>query len=387
MINRKIHKDIEESLKIFPVVGILGSRQSGKTTLAKHIQRGIPDSIYFDLELPSDDFKLREPELFLSEYKNKLIIIDEIQQRPELFAVLRALIDKDRQPARFIILGSSYPDLIRKSSESLAGRIIYHYLPPFQINELMKNGTSIQKLWLVGGYPESYLADDTNKSFIWRNAFIDTFLERDLPKFGIKIPSIQIRRFWSMLAHMHGSIWNASKISASLGVTSPTVKNYLDILENTFIVRQLQPYIANIKKRLVKSPKVYIRDSGLLHSVLNIKEMDDLFGNPISGYSWEGFIIEQILNNLPINFDGYFYRTGAGAEVDLVITKAEKPVLCVEIKLSLSPQLSQGFFNGMSDMKCEDGIVVYPGNEEFLLKNNIKAVPSSNLSGFLQKHL
>lgn len=379
MIKRKILKDIQETLKHFPVVGILGSRQVGKTTLAKEIQKNKPDSIYLDLELPSDFNKLKEAELLLSSYQDKLVIIDEIQQKPELFAIIRALVDQDRKPARFIILGSSSPDLIKKSSESLAGRIYSHHLNPFSIEEIGNDVKTIDQLWLCGGYPESFLANEELLSFKWRGAFISTFLERDIPKIGIKVPSPQLRRFWTMIAHLHGNLWNASKVASSLGVSPPTSKNYLDILEGTFVVRQLQPFFTNVKKRLTKSPKIYIRDSGILHTILNISSKNELLSHPVAGHSWEGFVIEQISNNLPIGFGRFFYRTVAGAEVDLVITKGDKPILCIDAKLSLSPQVSTGFLNAMEDLKCEKGIVIYPGEEIFQVRKNVKAIPITKI--------
>src|SRR3990170_7595430 len=318
MIKRIIQSSIGESLKKFPVVGIVGSRQTGKTTLAKLIRQTITTkSVYLDLELPSDLNKLQSPELYLRQFSDRLIIIDEIQRMPSLFPLLRALVDRKRTAGRFLILGSASPELIRHSSESLAGRIIYHELSPFSLAEI--NSENIQKLWLRGGYPQSYLLRSNDDSFTWREAFIKTYLEMDIPQLGIRIPAQHLRRFWTMIAHSHGQLWNASKIAGSLGVSAPTVKSYLDILEETFIVRQIQPYHPNIKKRLIKSPKVYIRDSGLLHTLLMVKTFDDLQAHPVVGSSWEGFVIEQIAGILPENTPLYFYRTGAGAEIDLLL--------------------------------------------------------------------
>jgi predicted AAA+ superfamily ATPase len=383
MIKRIIQKEIEKSLKTFPVVGILGSRQVGKTTLAKEIQKKISSSLYLDLELPSDFNKLTEPELFLSEQRNKLIIIDEIQQKPELFSVIRALVDQDRKNGRFLILGSSLPNLLKQSAESLAGRIIFHNLPTFLITELEEDKKLIDRLWIRGGFPDSFLAHKEETSINWRESFIKTFLERDIPNFGIKIPSIQLRRFWMMLAHSHGSLWNASKIAVALGVSPPTAKYYLDILEETFIVRQLFPFYPNVKKRIVKSPKVYLRDSGLLHTLFNIESREELLGHPIAGHSWEGFVIEQIINILSKKFNPYFYRTSAGAEVDLVAVKGDKPVLCIEVKLSLSPLPSQGFFNAMDDLNCKEGLIVYPGDDLYSIKHNVKVIPFLKLADYL----
>lgn len=383
MIKRIIQKEVEESLKAFPVVSILGPRQVGKTTLAKEIQKKIRSSLYLDLELPSDYNKLTEPELFLSEQKNKLIILDEIQQKPELFSVIRALVDQDRKNGRFLILGSSSPNLLKQSAESLAGRIIFHNLPTFLITELDEDKKLIDRLWIRGGFPGSFLAPKEEISINWRESFIKTYLERDIPNFGIKIPSIQLRRFWMMLAHSHGALWNASKIAVALGISPPTAKYYLDILEETFIVRQLLPFYPNIKKRIVKSPKVYLRDSGLLHSLFNIASKEELLGHPVAGHSWEGFVIEQIINNLSKKFNPYFYRTSAGAEVDLVVVKGDKPVLCIEVKLSLSPLPAQGFFNAMNDLNCKEGLIVYPGEDTYSIKHNVKVIPFMKLPNFL----
>lgn len=386
MIERKLQKKILRSLKQFPVVGILGSRQVGKTTLAKSIKNQIGKaSIYIDLELPSDLNKLQDPELYLSQYvgKEKLVIIDEIQRKPDLFPLLRSLVDKDRKPGSFLILGSASRDLIRQSSETLAGRIIYHELMPFNISEVARTSQDIKKIWLAGGYPESYLAKDDALSFTWRNAFIKTYLERDIPQLGIRIPAPQLRNFWVTIAHCHGQLWNASQISKSLGVSAPTVNNYLSILEETFIVRSLKPYFHNIKKRLVKSPKIYIRDSGLLHTLLMNKTFDELQGHPSIGNSWEGFVIEQIISMLPDEWDTYFYRTSNGAEIDLVIFRGQKSPIAIEIKYSSAPKVSKGFHTGFTDLGCENGFVVYPGEDMYPIAENIMVLPIGKLNDLL----
>lgn len=387
MIQRNLQEKIEFSLKTSPVVGILGPRQVGKTTLSKEIQKKYTNSVYLDLELPSDFNKLIDAEYFLKSYEDKLIVVDEIQHRPELFTIIRALVDQNRKPARFLILGSSSPDLLRKSSETLAGRIIYHQLTPFLLDELGKSHSNMDNLWLRGGFPESFLAENNELSFRWREAFISAFLERDIPKLGINIPSIRLRRFWTMLAHLHGSLWNASKIAASLGVTPPTSKYYIDILNDTFIVRQLLPYFPNLKKRIVKSPKIYIKDTGLLHTLLGLKTKEELLGHPVAGHSWEGFALEQIINTIHESYGKYFYRTGAGAEIDLIITKADNPLVCIEIKFSLSPKLTQGFWNGMEDLNCKKGFLVYPGTDVFPVRENVIAVPITLIDDYLSKIL
>lgn len=385
MIIRKIQKEINESLAQFPAVGIIGPRQIGKTTLAKQIKEKHSNSVYLDLELPSDFQKLNQAELFLDELRNKLVIIDEIHHRPELFPILRGLIDKQRKPGRFLILGSASPDLIRKSSESLAGRIIYHELTSILNPELNSPTKQTDLLWVRGGFPESFLAANEEMSLKWRNAFIQSLLERDIPGFGIKIHATQLKRFWMMLSHIHGTIWNASRLAASLGISPPTAKTYLDLLQDTFLIHQLQPYFTNMKKRLIKSPKIYVRDSGLLHSMLSLKNKEELLGHPSAGFSWEGFVVEQISGYLSEKFGKYFYRTSAGAEVDLVITRGNKVVLCIEIKLSLSPQLTQGFYNAMGDLKCNLGVVVYPGKDAYPISDNVRTIPFVNIFEFLDQ--
>lgn len=378
MIKRLIQQNILNSLKTYPVVGILGSRQVGKTTLAKAIKEITgKDAIYLDLELPSDTNKLQDAELYLRQFEKTLVILDEIQRMPSLFPLLRALVDLNRTGGRFLILGSASPDFIRHSSESLAGRIIYHELSP--LNRFETAHGNYQKLLLRGGYPRSYLAENDEESFTWRESYIKTYLEMDIPQLEIRIPSVQLRRFWTMLAHSHGQLWNASKIAASLGVTAPTVRRYLDILESTFIIRQLQPYHANTKKRLIKSPKIYIRDSGLNHALLRIRTFDDLTAHPSIGSSWEGFVIEQIVAILPENSEYYFYRTNAGAEIDFILMDESKRPVAIEIKYTLSPSLSKGFWNAYEDLSCARGHVIYPGSETYPLGKNVTAIPLDKL--------
>ena len=379
MIKRILQERVEKSIRKYPVVGILGSRQAGKTTLAKMIRDRMKRKVmYIDLELPSDLNKLQDPELYLSRFEDALVIIDEIQRMPSIFPLLRALVDRKRTAGRFVILGSASPELIRHSSESLAGRIIYHELSPFSLAETDKD--SIQKLWLRGGYPESYLPRSNNDSFSWREAFIKTYLEMDIPQLGIRIPAQQLRRFWTMIAHSHGQLWNASKIACSLGISAPTARSYLDILDETFIMRQLRPYYSNIKKRLIKSPKVYIRDSGLLHTLLNIRTIEDLHSHPSLGSSWEGLIVEQILRILPESWQAYFYRTGAGSEIDLILFDSKNKPVAVEMKYSVSPRVDRGFWIACEDLSCKKGFVVYPGAESYPLGKNVLALPLKDLA-------
>lgn len=378
MIKRTLKQVIEGSLKQYPVVGILGSRQVGKTTLAKEIEKSLSKKpLYLDLELPSDFGKLQEPELYLDGFSDSLVIIDEIQRMPALFPLMRALVDKKKSPGRFLVLGSASPDLIRQSSESLAGRIIYHELTPFNLNEV--GTTKFQQLWLRGGYPESYLARDDGKSFTWRESFIKTYLEMDIPQLGVRVPAAQLRRFWTMLAHSHGQLWNASQIANSLGITAPTVRHYLDILEDTFIVRQLQPFHGNIKKRITKSPKVYIRDSGLLHTLLRNPTFEQLHTHLSVGASWEGFVIEQILRLIPSSWQYYFFRTNAGAEIDLLLLDNKNRLTAVEVKYSLSPKIARGFWNAYEDLACKKGFVVYPGDESYPLGKGVFALSIKEL--------
>jgi len=378
MVNRTLKQIIEVSLKQYPVVGILGSRQVGKTTLAKKIERSLSKKpLYLDLELPSDFSRLQEPELYLSQFSDSLVIIDEIQRMPALFPLMRALVDKKKSPGRFLILGSASPDLIRQSSESLAGRIIYYELTPFNLNEV--GTTKFRQLWLRGGYPESYLARDDDKSFSWRESFIKTYLEMDIPQLGVRVPATQLRRFWTMLAHSHGHLWNASQIANSLGITAPTVRHYLDILEDTFIVRQLQPFHGNIKKRITKSPKVYIRDSGLLHALLRNPTLEQLHAHLSVGASWEGFVIEQIIRLIPSSWQYYFFRTNAGAEIDLLLLDKKNRLMAVEVKYSLSPTITRGFWNAYEDLACRKGFVVYPGDESYPLGKNVFALSIKEL--------
>ncbi|MBA4418070.1 MAG: ATPase [Syntrophus sp. (in: bacteria)] len=378
MIQRTLQHAIEASLVQYPVVGILGSRQVGKTTLARMIGQSFRKKpMYLDLELPSDYDKLQEPELYLSQFTESLVIIDEIQRMPSLFPLIRALVDKNRTPGRFLILGSASPDLIRQASESLAGRIIYHELTPLTLQETDWN--MVNQLWLRGGYPESYLASSDAMSLSWRESFARTYLEMDIPMLGIQVPAVHLRRFWTMLAHAHGQLWNASQIAGSLGITAPTVRRYLDILDDTFIVRQLQPYHANLGKRITKSPKIYIRDSGMLHALLKLSTLDLLQAYPSAGFSWEGFVIEQIIRMIPHSWQYYFFRTIAGAEVDLLFLNDKNQFIAVEVKYSLSPKVLKGFWNAFHDLSCTQGFVVYPGDEFYPIAEKVYALPVSQL--------
>jgi hypothetical protein len=385
MVARKIFSEIKRSLSAFPVIGLIGSRQTGKTTLAKQITAQLPEeSVYLDLEKPSDAAKLDEPEIYLEQHRDRLVVLDEIQRLPGLFPVLRSLVDEGgRRNGRFLILGSASPELRRQSAESLAGRIVYHELSPFTADELGFEKKSMQGLWLRGGYPLSYLAASDDESMQWRDAFIRTYLERDIPQLGIRVPAAVLRRFWQMLSHMHGRVWNASQIASGIGVSPPSARHYLDILQETFMVRQLQPYFLNIKKRIIKSPRIYLRDSGMLHALLHIGSAEALLGHPSVGPSWEGWVIEQIVNMLPRGWGTYYYRTAGGAEIDLVLLPPGEAAIAVEIKHAASPSVSRGFHEGCADLSCSCGYVVYYGAEYYPLCAGVHALPVSQLGRML----
>lgn len=378
-MKRQLEAEVVRSLAQFPVVGLVGPRQSGKTTLAKQIAKtNVKGSLYLDLEKPSDLAKLEDAELYFSRHTDKLIILDEVQRRPDVFPLLRALVDTNKRKGRFLLLGSAAPDLTRQASESLAGRIVYHELTPFTLADIQPKAANLDRLWQRGGFPLSYLAASERESFRWREAFIQTYLESDIPQLGLRVPSTALRRFWTMLAHSHGQLWNGAKIAAALGVSNPTVRHYLDILQDTFIVRQLQPYHANTKKRLIKSPKIYLRDSGILHTLLHLPESDDLLGHPIVGASWEGWVIEQVLAIMPSTWQASFYRTSAGAEIDLVLERGNERI-AIEIKHSLDPRPGRGFWSALADLGEARAYVIYPGKERYPLAPNVEVVPATQL--------
>lgn len=382
MIKRSLENDILLSLSQFPAVGIIGSRQVGKTTLAMMIaERRSNRAVYLDLERPSDLAKLGDAELYLRSVADSLVLIDEIQRRPDLFPVMRSLIDEQRRPGRFLILGSASPALLKQSSESLAGRIVYHELKPFDLQEVGALPEDLNRLWNRGGYPESFLAESDSASLRWREAFIQTYLERDIPNLGLHIPAVTLRRFWLMLAHCQGQLWNASKIAGSLGVDSKTARGYLDVLEDTFMVRQLQPLHANLKKRLVKSPKIYLRDSGLLHALFGIGTYEQILGHPAAGASWEGWCVEQVLSAVRLSTVAYFYRTSAGAEIDLVLQPpGGESLIAVEVKFTLDPRPTKGFWSALDDLQPARSFVVYPGTEFYPLGANTWALPASQIA-------
>ncbi len=373
MIDRKRDtKKLVSLLKRHPVVGIIGARQVGKTTLARSLSDQIRSaSFYFDLENPEDLARLADPMLALKGLKG-LVVIDEIQRFPEIFPILRVLVDRPKTSARFLVLGSASPELLRQGSESLAGRIIYHELGGFSLDDVgIKN---YFRLWLRGGFPRSYIASSDTMSEEWRRGFIQTFLERDLPQLGITIRSATMHRFWSMLSHYHGQIWNASEFARSFGVADTTVRSYLDLLSSALVVRQLLPWHENISKRQVKSPKVYITDSGLLHTLLGIKTRSDLERHPKVGASWEGFVIEQVIRWMGFRKeDCFFWATHAGAELDLLVVRG-KDKLGFEVKLTSSPRVTPSMRSALSDLKLQRLYVIHSGEETFQLERNILAV-------------
>jgi len=378
MINRRLYPIIEHALEQFPAVALLGPRQAGKTTLARTITAGRTGSLYLDLERPSDLAKLADPELFLSRHTGHLVVLDEIQRRPELFTILRALIDDNRHPGRFLLLGSASPQLLKQASESLAGRISFHELSPFDVSEVQPTFAELPSFWSRGGYPMSWLAKTDEASASWRESFIVTHLERDIPAFGIRVPGTTLRRFWQMLAHLHGQMWNASRLASGFGVSAPTVQHYLDILEATYMVRRLPPLHANLSKRLVKSPKIYLRDSGLLHALLGLSNLEDLAGHPIVGASWEGWVLEQIAQLLPSPWQLSFYRTAAGAELDVVAERGNKKI-GFEIKFSSAPTLSRGFWSAVDDLDLDRVCVIAPVESGYPLGQNVDVVPAIHL--------
>lgn len=363
----------------------------GKTTLAAEIASSFnPEPIYLDLESPADRARVSEPEDYFELHKGKLIILDEIQRVPELFQILRGVIDRRRRQgyktAQFLILGSASLDLSKQSSETLAGRIAYKELTGLTAAEIGQRPAPDQdQLWLRGGFPDSFLAANDNASLRWRLNFITTYLERDVPQFGPRIPAVTLRRLWTMLAHSQGSQINTAQLGASLDVTAPTAKRHLELLEDLLLIRTLRPWSGNVGKRLVKTPKVYIRDSGLTHALLNLTTMDDLLGHPVVGASWEGFVIENLLSCLPIGATPWFYRTAAGAEIDLVIERNRQNISAIEIKRSMAPALSKGFYVGCEDIGATQRFMVYPGKERFPVAKGVTALPVVDMMDILRE--
>ncbi len=384
MIGRIISSRLEKLLGQFPVVVLIGPRQVGKTTLAKSYLEGHPSAVYLDLELPSDLARLQEPELYLGSHEESLVVIDEVQRRPELFPVLRSLVDQARRPGRFLLLGSASPGLLRQSSESLAGRLYYLELSPFSWWEI-REVADLQTHWWRGGYPEALLASGDEEARLWQDGFITTYLERDLPQLGFRIPSPDVRRFLTMLAHNQAQLWNASQLASSLGVSAPTMKRYLSMCEETFLIRVIKPWHINLKKRLVKSPKVYVRDPGIFHALLGIPSFEMLQGHPQLGASWEGYVLEQMMSVLPAGCEVHFYRTYVGAEMDFVITRGLRILAAIEVKNTLSPRPGRGLYESHRDLGGPPTWIVYRGQESYPQRDNLTVMSLSHLLDALAK--
>ena len=378
-VHRHLTRDILRRLENIPAVALLGPRQCGKSTLARHIISKRKDAQYLDLERPSDVNKLRDPEAFFALNRGKLVCLDEIQLVPGLFSALRPILDEEGRNGRVFVLGSASLDLIRQSSESLAGRISYLELTPFMPDEV--GAEDLYTLWLRGGFPRSFLAPDDQASFEWREDFIRTFLERDIPQLGFRIPARSIRRLWQMCAHVHGQVLNASRIGEALGTSHHTVKSYMDILAETFILRILPPFHANLKKRLVKSPKIYIRDTGLLHSLLGIETHNDLLGHPVFGASWEGLVVESVISRTP-GWRHSFYRTSSGVELDLVLKRGTRTV-AIECKATTAPRPTRGFWQALQDLGIDEAFIVSPVSEGYPIERGVRVVPLHDMIGFL----
>lgn len=373
MIERRIRSELIARLDESPAVALLGPRQVGKTTLAHEMADERP-SIYLDLESDRDRAKLTDPELYLESHEDKLVILDEVHRLPDLFQLLRGLIDRGRRKGlrtgRFLLLGSASIELLAQSGESLAGRIAYLEMRPLDALEVGNGDTD--RLWIRGGFPDSFLATSDAASRRWRQDFIRTYLERDIPMLGPRIPAETLRRFWTMLAHHQSSLLNASDLGRSLGVDSKTIASYLDLLVDLLLVRRLEPWHSNGGKRLVKSPRVYVRDSGIVHTLLGLATREDVLGHPVAGASWEGFVIETLISAAPEGTQAHFYRTSAGAEIDLLLTIPGHGLWAFEIKRSLSPKVERGFHHACADLDPARRIVIYPGEETYRLAENIE---------------
>ena len=387
MLKRLITDRLNKNIARVPAVALLGARQVGKTTLAKTISKD-RDSLYLDLEDPEDLLKLSDPKSFLRSQSDKLVILDEIQRAPDLFMVLRGIIDENRQAGRntgqFLLLGSASMDLLRQSSESLAGRISYINMTGLNLLEVGDEKKNIQSLWLRGGFPDSYLAADDEAAMDWLEDLIRTYLERDIPQMGFQVPAARLRRLWTMLAHLQGETVNYSKLGSNLEVDGKTVSHYIDILTDLLLVRRIEPWHTNVKKRLVKSPRYYVRDSGVLHRLLGIGSYDALLSNPILGKSWEGFVVENIHSVLPRLAETYFYRTSAGAEVDLVIKMPNSEVWAIEIKHGVAPKLGKHFNQTCEDIGATRKYVVYGGDDEFPIGGDARMISLLKLMQALQ---
>lgn len=389
MFERYLQQDLFQTLSRVPAVVLLGPRQVGKTTLAKKIGRKF-DSIYLDLEAPDDLVKLQDPTGFLREHRDRLVILDEIQRAPEIFPILRGLIDQNRERGRraghYLLLGSASMDLMRQPSESLAGRISYLDMTSLCVSEIGTAQNAQTTLWVRGGFPDSFLAPTDEFAMRWLEDLIRTYLERDVPQMGFRVPAARLRRLWTMMAHLQGEPLNMSKLGGNFDLDSKTIAHYIEILVDLLLVRRLEPWHANVKKRLVKSPRYYVRDSGILHRLLSINDYDALVSNPVLGKSWEGFVLENIHTVLPHGGQTYFYRTAAGAEVDLVIQMPNGDVWAIEVKHSLAPKLGKHFNETCQDIGATHKFLVYSGDDEFGIGNDVKVISLRRLLDRLASH-
>lgn len=387
MIERFLFPALVETLADFPAVALLGPRQAGKTTLALTVGKAQTQSVYLDLESPSDRQKLTDPEAYLSMHEQRLVILDEVQQMPALFQTLRGLIDRGRRAGyangRFLLLGSASGELLRQSGESLAGRIAYLELPPLHVLEL--DAATQDTLWLRGGFPNSFLASSANKSLVWRQNLISTYLERDIPSYGARIPAETLRRLWTMLAHQQGGLLDVSQLGKNLMIDAKTVHRYLDMFVDLMLLRRLQPWHSNVGKRLVKSPKLYVRDSGLVHALLGIPTLEALLSHPVLGNSWEGFAIETLLNAAPLNTNRGFYRTSNGAEVDLLLEMPGAGVWAIEIKRGANSKPRRGFYTACDDLQPTQRWLVHGGHDRYPLGDGVQAIGLRELALTLQQ--
>ncbi len=386
MIARRAEKVIRDALAFQAAVAVTGPRQVGKTTLAREIGDEV-NAVYLDLEDRTDRQKLQEPRMFLERYEDRLVILDEIHRVPDLFSDLRGIIDRGRRKGlrtgRFLVLGSASVDVLRQSSETLAGRIAYVDLAPLDILETEPGVNFLYQLWVRGGYPNSLLAPSNATSLEIRQHFIRSYLERDLAAFGPRLPAAALERLWTMLAHSQGGILNASRLASALGTSYQTVTRYIDVLAGLLLVRRLPPLLANVGKRLVKSPKVYVRDSGLVHALLSLDDFEALAGHPVVGQSWEGFVIENLLAASPDRTLASYYRTAAGAEADLVLEFPDGRRWAIEVKFSLAPSLTKGFHNAREDLSPERSFVVYPGHQRYSRTSNVEVIGLRELAAEL----
>lgn len=386
MFRRNLLNILTDELAHSPAIALLGPRQVGKTTLALEVAQNTT-SVYLDLESERDRAKLAQPELYLADHLDKLVILDEVHRAPGLFPVLRGLIDQARRQGKragqYLLLGSASLDLLQQSGETLAGRIAYLELGP--LNVLETGADTLDALWLRGGFPESMTAPSDARSLRWRQNFIRTYLERDIPQFGPRIAAQTLRRFWTMLAHHQSGLLNVAQLARNLGVDAKTAQSYIDLLCDLLLVRRLPPWHVNTGKRLVKSPKVYVRDSGLVHALLDIENKETLLSHPVVGASWEGFVIENLLACTPTNVQAHFYRTSGGAEIDLLLAWPSGALWAIEVKRSLTPKVERGFHAACEDLSPARKFVVYPGVEAFPLGHEVRAIPLAELCQLLQK--